>query len=294
VTEFPLSIRDVAPSLFAVRLTGVTVAGFPDGMHTGGAWLCPDGTVWKGLDGRPWANATCHVPTHEAECLEAMAGAPLFPRNWWIEEANGRRFLVRRRAFPFPATQARVLLRPDQVETFIEGIHQLNERGWVVDDPLTLALDEDGTLFLVDLSQAHQVGEWADERMQIADYLDKAHFDERRTLYLEASHVIGTIRWQLSHPARELEHVYASYEANRPLEGPVFESAEVVFVSESAAGVRRWVVTRERLEPKVCQRCGLVWGFSRLHYQLGSAVAIPVPLSAATDAQVAMMGVRAV
>ena len=102
--EYPLSIRDVSPSPGAVRLTGTRQDGLPDGMHTGGAWLCGE-EVWKSLDGRPYANAECHYSTLEADVLEEMADKPLFPRNWRIEEANGRRFLVRE----LPTAKARWL-----------------------------------------------------------------------------------------------------------------------------------------------------------------------------------------
>jgi hypothetical protein len=65
-TTLPLSIRDVAPGPDFTRLTGTRPDGLPDGVHTGGAWLSPDGReVWKPLDARPYANADGHIPASE-------------------------------------------------------------------------------------------------------------------------------------------------------------------------------------------------------------------------------------
>jgi len=82
----PIEIRNVPPGPGFTRLDGKTNGDLPEGVHTGGVWVSPDGAeYWKPLDGRPWVNADYHVPTREAECLEMMAREPAFPRNWRVE-----------------------------------------------------------------------------------------------------------------------------------------------------------------------------------------------------------------
>jgi len=121
----------------------------PDGVHTGGAWLY-NGEVWKPLDGRPWMNADCHIPTQEAEFLEAVAGQPFFPRNWRIEEANGRRFLVR----PFAK-----ILEPKAIDdatllALAGAVKQVNAQCWEIGDLIQLG-EIAGEIFIVDLSTVH-------------------------------------------------------------------------------------------------------------------------------------------
>lgn len=145
----PLSIRDVSPGEGAERLTGTRADGLPDWVHTGGAWL-HRGEVWKPLDGRPWVNSDCHVPTLEAEFLEAVAGQPFFPRNWRVEEVNGRRFLVR----PF----ARIL-EPKAIDdatllALAQAVREVNAQEWEIGDLLQVG-EIGGVPFVVDLSTVH-------------------------------------------------------------------------------------------------------------------------------------------
>ena len=165
----PLAIRDVAPGPGFTRLTGVRPDGLPDGVHTGGAWLSPDGKeVWKPLDGRPYANSTVHIPTKEAQCLEAMAGEPAFPRNWRVEEAGAvtvdgdgvtytRWWLVRDKAWvahPRKSVHGPARLHLEDVLTVERGLRRLNECGWEINDALQVAFDLQGRVFIVDLSVA--------------------------------------------------------------------------------------------------------------------------------------------
>ena len=149
--QFPLSIRDVSPGPNAVRLTGKTAEGATDGFHTGGAWLYQN-KVWKPLDGRPFANAQVHIETYEEDCLKALQGKPLFPRNWEIKEANGRRFVVRDRVPTFPG--GGLMLTLNQVYEIERGIQQMNSLKWEVNDDLVIGKDRSGKLFIVDLSAA--------------------------------------------------------------------------------------------------------------------------------------------
>jgi hypothetical protein len=131
-TILPLAIRDVSPGLGFTRLTGKMNGGLPDGVHTGGVWVSPDGDeYWKPLDGRPWVNADCHVPTREAECLRLMAGEPAFPRNWRVEEAGTvtvdgvvytRRWLVRGKAWLVPDDWPAHRMRFEHVREIERGV----------------------------------------------------------------------------------------------------------------------------------------------------------------------------
>jgi hypothetical protein len=150
--QYPLSIRDVAPGPDAVRLTGNRANGGSDGFHTGGAWLY-QGKVWKPLDGRPYANANIHVETNEEDCLTALQGKPLFPKNWEIKEANGRRFIVRDHVPTFPG--GNLSLTKAQIQEIDRGIAQMNASKWEVNDDLVIGKDRGGRLFIVDLSAAN-------------------------------------------------------------------------------------------------------------------------------------------
>lgn len=159
MAKLPIGIRDVALGLSFTRLDpGETCDGLPDGVHTGGCWLSPDGEeVWKPLDGRPAANADYHLPTQEAECLEAMAGEPAFPRNWWVEEAGEvtvdgetytRRWLVRREAWVVPDDYPAHKMALEDVYEVERGIRVLNRAGWTVGDTLSVAYDRRGRVFV--------------------------------------------------------------------------------------------------------------------------------------------------
>ena len=171
MSTLPIEIRDVAPGSGFTRLDGKTNDGLPDGVHTGGVWVSPDGAeYWKPLDGRPWANADYHVSTREAECLDVMAGEPAFPRNWRVEEAgmvtvddatHTRCWLVRGKAWVVPddwpacrQTGPADALRLEHVLEVERGLRLLNARGWTVGDSLKVAFDREGRPFILDLSCA--------------------------------------------------------------------------------------------------------------------------------------------
>jgi hypothetical protein len=139
---YPLSIRDVSPGDGAVRLTGTHPSGIPDGIHTGGAWLLGN-EVWKPLDGRPFSNSECQVQTREDEVLALMAGEPLFPRNWRVEERHGRRFLVRQKALIIPRDVPYSDLNKEHMLLVESGMRALNARGWETGEELGVAFDQD-------------------------------------------------------------------------------------------------------------------------------------------------------
>ena len=145
----PLSIREVKPHPLAVNYRGVRPDGLPDGFHTGGVYVL-DGQVYKPLDGRPYPNFDGHVPTMEAEALHALAGLPFFPKNWRIEEHNGRRFLVR----PWATIVQPRDLEVDMLWRIAEAVNAANLRQWEIGDLITVGRIGD-EWFIVDLSTAH-------------------------------------------------------------------------------------------------------------------------------------------
>jgi hypothetical protein len=270
-TALPLSIRDTPPHPDAVRMTGVRPDGLPDGVHTGGAWEF-QGEIWKPLDGRPYANCENHYPTREAEVLELMAGKPLFPRNWRIEERNGRRFLVRKRAFLIPDAVPYSELSLDQVLFVEQAVRDLNRAKWEIGDLISLAVDPDTyDLFFLDLSAAHpQDGQGcyrADEEWRIREFFKLCGADRLSKLRNHARHVLLNDLWMLEHP--EHRHVYASF--NRPISGlwasipgdPEYIHNQYADWTESIP--HTWVITKEPLDQETMQRYELTWGWSPIH-----------------------------
>ena len=269
----PLSIRDVSPAPEAVRLTGKRADGLPDGFHTGGAWLLGE-EVWKPLDGRPYANAEGHYPTLEAECLEEMAGQPLFPRNWRIEEQNGRRFIVRKKATIIGQDidyKSMTLPRLLEVE---RGVRALNRAGWEINDPITLGFDDDlYALFLLDLSAAGRMPNKgccvADDTWRLEKFFELCKADLLIKLRRNARHVTAEIPFILEHPNHR--HVYGSF--NRPIDGmwarlpgePVFVHTPYGSANWTESVPHTWVVTTEPLDDETLERYELRWGWSPVH-----------------------------
>lgn len=174
LAQYPLEIRECKPHIHATRINGVRMDGLPDGCHTGGAYLCPDGTVWKPLDGRPYLNADSHWATREAECLAELADTPLFPKNWDLRQANGRSWVVRLVADILDETGARQLSL-SELRYIQRGIYQMNAAGWMFNDALSMGRDrQTGELFIVDLSCAHKLDRPESECWRLDKYLKEA------------------------------------------------------------------------------------------------------------------------
>jgi len=268
----PLSIRDVSPGSGAVRLTGTQSTGLPSGFHTGGAWLLDD-EVWKPLDGRPWANSPNHYPTEEAECLEALAGLPLFPRNWRIEERNGRRFVVRKKAHLIPDDLDYSHLTNKQILLVEQGIREANRRGWEIGDDIALAIDLDTyELFLYDLSTAHHrngVGCYAaDDEWRIARFFELCGVEFLKKLRSNGSHCNGRLLEIMPYRHDGYVHTYASF--NRPA-SPVWASIpDARYIHEDRANwteavPHTWILTQEPLNDEMLQRYELLWAWSPIH-----------------------------
>jgi hypothetical protein len=132
-------------------MTGERAGGGSDGLHTGGAWFYQN-KVWKPLDGRGYANSPIHIETQEEECLVALQGKPLFPKNWEVKEQNGRRFIIRDKVQTFPG--GGLTLNLTHLQEIEKGIAAMNRLGWSVNDDLVIGRDKSGRLFVVDLSNA--------------------------------------------------------------------------------------------------------------------------------------------
>jgi hypothetical protein len=192
--------------------------GLPDGVHTGGCWS--DGVeVWKPLDGGN-AHDGPHYPTQEAECLEEMTGEPGFPRNWRVEEVNGRRWLVRKKAYTYdePDVPVRQIAN---VAGFVESaVRALNAKGWELGDSISIAYDLDlGVNFILDLSCARptyrKADAWDDE-WRLERWWEENGYDNLLRFRQAARHVVTSLE---NHDRYEIPRgwrwVYAS--RHRPL-----------------------------------------------------------------------------
>lgn len=269
--ELPLSIRDVGPDDGAIRLTGTRPDGLPDGFHTGGAWLLGN-EVYKPLDGRPYANCEFHYPTREAEVLELMAGQTLFPRNWRIEERNGRRFLVRKKAMLIPDEIPYDYLKTEQVLLVEQGIRNLNRNHWEINDTISLAMDSDTyELFILDMSAAQEMNGQgcyaADDEWRIREFFKLCKAERILKLREHASHILTAALWGMKHPNHR--HVYASF--NRPISG-IWASLpkDTEYIHQERANWEEmipwtWIITTAPLPDEKIKSYELVWGWSPVH-----------------------------
>jgi len=158
----PPDLIAVSPgSGFAKMKMSMRPDGLPDGAHTGGPWLSPDGAeVWKPLDGK-CAGGTERWPTQEAECLAEMTGKPGFPDNWRVEERNNRDWLVRPNCLLWPQDKGR-LMGPPPYQLVEDALFALNHAGWEYNDLPQLAYDwrVTGEWLLLDFSIAHKPAKW--------------------------------------------------------------------------------------------------------------------------------------
>ncbi len=259
MTRYPLSIRDIAPTANAIRLTGTRIDGLPDGYHTGGAWLVGD-EVWKPLDGRPYANCPNHYSTLEDIALEEMADQPCFPRNWRVEECNGRRFLVRPKAIVITPKE----LLPSQALKIEQAVRSLNRAGWEIGDAISLGLCPVARqYFIMDLSNAHRMIR-ADDQWRIEALFKDADLDHLAHLRRNAHEALCGLEFAGNIPAG-YGHIYASF--SRPLNDWAYiPDAVYLYPSErpnKGAGIpHTWVVTSESLGAGILQRYELHWGWS--------------------------------
>lgn len=257
----PLTLRTISPG------PDFTLLPIPlrEGFHTGGPYLSPDGNeVWKPCDARPFPNSDCLVATREVELLEAMAGCPGFPRNWRVEEVNGRCWLVRPLVPVLPDTYDVVPL--DQVLYVEQAVRTLNERGWSIGEgTLRVALDlETYDPFILDLSAATRLGEHADDSRTFEEWAELVGASRLVKLRGQARQVIHSVEWTLGPYGRTHHWVYGS--PNRPLSLVWARIPDAVCVQADYATTRMhtWVVVPQALDEQLVQRYELVWGWGPL------------------------------
>lgn len=252
---------------------GVNFRGIPDGCHTGGAYLSPDGKeAWKPLVGL-WPRVTLNgqgflaAPTQEVECLEAAAGLRSFPHNWRVEEAAGKRWIVRPWAIPVKTTQdVRDHLSLDDIYRIEEDIRALNLRGWAIHDDITVALWR-GQRFVLDLSNAGpcKMG-WSDDQDHVMrwisgccaiDWLTYLRQEGRQVLDPFSARFDDCRDFALDMALKQqYNYVYAS--RYRPMSA-MWAPREWWYVQGTTedmrgARVHTWVLTQERLEQERIDR----------------------------------------
>lgn len=204
-TQYPIGIRGLPPALgdgFEPLETHPILGTLPEAVHTGGLWV-KNGEVWKPLDGRPFANAEGHIPTLEAECLEAMAGQPGFPRNWRVKVrpvtvdgiTHDRRWLVRKMAFVFGAGDVPLgYVQPEDVLLAEQGVRALNRAGWELHDQIIIGRDgETYETFIVDLSNVAPLpAAWRhdDNEAYIIRMFEDYGFEQFAKLRRAGSHIL--------------------------------------------------------------------------------------------------------
>ena len=265
---YPLSIREISTHPDAVRLTGVRLDGLPDGVHTGGAWHW-QGEVYKPLDGRPFYNAGNHMETEEEKILEDMRDQPLFPANWRIEELNGRRFLVRPYCVMVPGpTLGKTYLDNAKLLMIEQGIRAANRRGWTIGDLITLGVDKQRKLFLVDLSNAwrYEPAYNADDHDKIMRFFYLVGAEKLYNLRLKASEKLDDYSIETGDLSRK--YIYASF--NRPLGRWCGFDSSVTVLQENSPSWQTmtphsWAITKTALPEETITNLQLQWGYSSPH-----------------------------
>ena len=271
--ELPLSLGEVSPGAGFTRMPMPLYWVLPEGVHSGGPFLDPTGVwVWKPLDALPNPAATFRVATYEVEALTLMEGSPGFPRNWRVEEAHGRRFLVRKVAYPIPEVYEASLLTPEQVLSVEAGQRAINAKGWETGDTvLRIAIDPDTyEPFMLDLSAAHFVGKasWlgADEHLKFEAWAETvAGAAGLVTLRRHARKVVSSAAWALKYGSR-YRWVYGS--RYRPIHHAwaTIPDALLLDGNKAVTDIHTWVVVPARLPAEVVNGCQLEYGWAPIEY----------------------------
>ena len=270
--SLPLLLRSMAPGEGFTRMEMPT----SEGQHTGGVYLSPDGQeVWKPLDGRPEPGASFHLATHEEVVLALMAGRTGFPKNWRVEEANGRRWLVRKLAYPVPEVYERIMLTLDVVLQVEQAVRALNGKKWVLGSDLRVAIDADTyEPFLLGLATV-QPGK-GPEASLLRQANDSTLFERWASevagygalvLYRRAARgVVRSADWLEGPYGQSHRWVYAS--ERRPIDSSWADIPGAVYVPSSweATGVWTWVVVPGPLGDDLADRYQLRWGYGPIQY----------------------------
>jgi hypothetical protein len=273
-TTLPLELGEVAPGMGFTRMPMPNYWGLQEGVHSGGPFLDPVGKeVWKPLDVLPTPNAQFRVYTHEVEVLTLMEGVVGFPRNWRVEEANGRRFLVRKLAYPIPEVYEASMLTPEKVLAVEAAQRAINAKGWEIGDlVLRIAIDADTyEPFVLDLSAASFVGKavWpgADEHLKFEAWAESiAGRGDLVQFRRHARSVVSSAQWAIAH-GRTHRWVYGS--RYRPVESSWANIPGALFLDGNKAetDVCTWVVVSSRLPDEVVNGFQLEYGWAPIAYE---------------------------
>lgn len=270
IHQYPLELKDVAPGEGFTRIEAKRADGLPEGVHAGPFISADKSRVWKPLDVMPNPASRFRVPSREVECLQLMAGDAGFPVNWRIEtagqvEVDGKTFkrewLVRDFAWLIKAIDDPVYLTLNQVTAIEGGVRLLNSRGWEINDLITVALDRNHDLFIVDLSSAWPSGKgthW-DEEHRIYTWFNQIGCERLTKLRKDGRAAVGPLEWPHYDTAR---NVYAS--RNRPM-SPMWariNGAHYIDANYRDTGVWTWIVTPELLSKETVDRYELTWAWS--------------------------------
>lgn len=282
MSELPLAIRDVAPGPGFTLMEVVGSNGWLDGVHTGGPWLSPDGKeVWKPLDGRPYANATCHYPTHELDALCVMANQPGFPVNWRLEFAGSvtvegrtytRRWLVRPKCYivePVESIHTPPRMMLEDVLKIEQGIRLFNAKGWEIGDRLVAGIDLKLRPFVVDLSAACRVGGGfpANDESRILEWMKGIGYSRLALLRQKGHHLVGEFEFASRYGVRYWHgNVYVS---PYRLDADSADIPDALYIQREdyPKGAEvftypTWVVTSEPLDSRWIEQHNLTWAWS--------------------------------
>jgi len=292
VKEYPLELGTVTPGPgFTKMELGKNLEGLPEGAHTGGPWLSPDGLeVWKPLDAMPCPNATVRYGTDEDKCLTEMEDAPGFVHNWRIETVDGRRWLVRPFCWLWPQDERiNVSGGLDTVKMVEQAVRELNSRGWEAfgSDLPQVALDPNGDLFLLDLSAAFKPSTWKrgwhGDEMRVLKWMELVGYGKLADLRRrgrDVAHNIamsdifdrsegepyraGDVFYDVPHKERsEYHHIYAS--TRRPMSSLWARMDGVRYLDADPAltpRVHTWVASDHELDQDTIDRYELTWAWS--------------------------------
>jgi len=211
-----------------------------------------------------------------------MAGQPLFPKNWRVEERNGRRWLVRNFSKVLTVKDLNRLPGTDLLRVE-QAVRSLNERNWEIGDAITLAEDiESYELFILDLSNARprygNAAFAADDRTHISQFFEQAGRDALAKLRRDAKSLCSI--FQLverhgldlhNHAVWEYKHVYGSF--NRPISRtwanrlPEDILLEDNYSEGYGTAPLTWVIAKTPLSEGIIKTYELTWAWSPLEYK---------------------------
>lgn len=270
---YPLSIRNVSPGDGAILLTGTHPNGWDDGVHTGGAWELGE-YVYKPLDGRPNPDAQFHVETNEEAVLTFMAGRPMFPKNWEVVEANGRRFIKRQKAYVYDSEETLGTIQTKYLLAIEQGVLGLNAAQWEVNDLITVAQDPSNyEYFVLDMSNAQKMtgtGAFAaTDEDQIYALFERANRGDLVKLRNQGRDVLEKLLTDEQRYVQGYYHVYASF--NRPVDASwrLFPTDSLFIHTDRADWSQMrphtWIVTKQPITAEVIKSYELTWAWEPLH-----------------------------